>query len=199
MNKVWVLVEHVGIRRVSGFNKSSTSCGYNTCKASFTISGSDWGSAIFVCSCYRCCNDLCTSDAWNDACICPCFNCYSNTRICTCTHTFACIGTPYSSWTTTSKSQQSTYLRVYIAIKDCDGGGLLVFSMLIVGWCEQPRVYLRGTWLSQQIHSILSPAGVRASKRVDQLLEEFGVMFSCPYLLGLSLQIVVVTFKRVLI
>jgi DNA methyltransferase 1-associated protein 1 len=38
-----------------------------------------------------------------------------------------------------------------------------------------PRVYLRGTWLSQQIHSILSPAGVRASKRVDQLLEEFGV------------------------
>jgi DNA methyltransferase 1-associated protein 1 len=38
-----------------------------------------------------------------------------------------------------------------------------------------PRVYLRGAWLAQQIHSVVSPAGVRVSKRVDQMLEEFGV------------------------
>ncbi|KAG0568337.1 hypothetical protein M758_6G010600 [Ceratodon purpureus] len=38
-----------------------------------------------------------------------------------------------------------------------------------------PRVYLRGAWLAQQIHSVVSPAGVRTSKRVDQMLEEYGV------------------------
>jgi hypothetical protein len=52
---------------------------------------------------------------------------------------------------------------------------LMIWNMVIVGMCEQPRVYLRGTWLTQQIHSVVSPAGVRTSKRVDQMLEEYGV------------------------
>jgi len=38
-----------------------------------------------------------------------------------------------------------------------------------------PRVYLRGGWLAQQIHALVAPNGVRSSKRVDQLLEEYGV------------------------
>ncbi|XP_024379612.1 SWR1-complex protein 4 isoform X2 [Physcomitrium patens] len=38
-----------------------------------------------------------------------------------------------------------------------------------------PRVYLRGAWLAQQIHSVVSPAGVRIAKRVDQMLEEYNV------------------------
>lgn len=61
--------------------------------------------------------------------------------------------------------------------------------MVIVGLCEQPRVYLRGAWLAQQIHSIVSPAGVRTTKRVDQMLEEYGVTSSeqFAYLVDLKL------------
>lgn len=46
----------------------------------------------------------------------------------------------------------------------------------VVSW--QPRVYLRGGWLAQQIHALVAPNGVRSSKRVDQLLEEYGVNVS---------------------
>nr|PNR59390.1 hypothetical protein PHYPA_002181 [Physcomitrium patens] len=38
-----------------------------------------------------------------------------------------------------------------------------------------PRVYLRGAWLTQQIHFVVSPSGVRTAKRVDQILEEYRV------------------------
>ncbi|CAK9273972.1 unnamed protein product [Sphagnum jensenii] len=38
-----------------------------------------------------------------------------------------------------------------------------------------PRVYSRAALLAQQVHAIGSTAGVRTSKRVDQLLEEYGV------------------------
>jgi DNA methyltransferase 1-associated protein 1 len=36
-------------------------------------------------------------------------------------------------------------------------------------------VYSRAALLAQQVHAIGSTAGVRTSKRVDQLLEEYGV------------------------
>lgn len=54
----------------------------------------------------------------------------------------------------------------------------VIWKMVIAGSCEQPSEYLRGEWLAQQIHSIVSPAGVRTAKRVDQMLKEYGVMSS---------------------